>query len=112
MRIILFARGWSVRMRMIQMLQKVYYGPLCMRPAHQHNTDQVHFLYKKIYCPLCEKPACHYERFICKQKLFDLSIGTGWPIRMIWIIRQRIIVPAVVLPPVQDIVLFANNSAI
>ena len=55
---IFFASGWSVGMRMIQILQKVYYAPPCERPAPQHNTDQVHFLCKKLYCcPLCERPA-------------------------------------------------------
>ena len=89
---IFFASGRSVGMRMIQILQKVYYAPPCERPAPQHNTDQVHFLCKKLYCcPLCERPArpdVHMNDLFAK-KLFDLTIGTGWPIRMIWIIRQE-----------------------
>ena len=40
---IFFASGWSVGMRMIQILQKVYYAPPCERPAPQHNTDQVFY---------------------------------------------------------------------
>ena len=89
---IFFASGRSVGMRMIQILQKVYYAPPCERPAPQHNMDQVHFLCKKLYCcPLCERPArpdVHMNDLFAK-KLFDLTIGTGWPIRIIWIIRHE-----------------------